>query len=333
MKTTTNTPLTEEQILGALVLFEENPTADRVGEITTRLRMAGITTESGARAISKAIDSARRALDGGDAEPTVEMEGEVRNAMREVVKAAADDFRRLSSTLAPNSERTALIQRGIDGDLDALDSLRRAIGRYAERATGVGKSEAERALKRFDSEELPSDPKIQALGVATITSVGSENVYIAKDGRQYFFKPGNNDGYEVGLHDFASEPSPYDGAKRRPAAQRDYLFLLEGVEREMWSVGASEDDARTKLMNGLDSNQRRVVVSIACVDVRPVEAKPAPTELRTPAQDVAWDPSAFQGYTDSELGLIRKGFMHALDLAAAAERAAGVSSAEVSPDM
>ncbi|WP_211634706.1 hypothetical protein [Paraburkholderia domus] len=137
---------------------------------------------------------------------------EVKAAMAEVVRQASRDFARLTVSLNADSARSALIKLGEGGDLAAMEPLRKAIRQYAERARGVGKTEATRALKRFDSESLDSDAEIIALGVATITSVGSENVYLATGGRQYYFKPGNNCGYKVGKHDFSKEPSPYSGA-------------------------------------------------------------------------------------------------------------------------
>ena len=42
---------------------------------------------------------------------------------------------------------------------------------------------------------------------------------------------------------------------------------------------------------------------------------------RTPAQNVAWDPSAFIGFSAEQIELIRKGFMFGLDLAYEAELA------------
>lgn len=55
------------------------------------------------------------------------------------------------------------------------------------------------------AKELPSQDAIRALGVATIDDVGSENVYIVKDGQPYYFKPGNTDPYRVGEHDFSND--------------------------------------------------------------------------------------------------------------------------------
>lgn len=52
---------------------------------------------------------------------------------------------------------------------------------------------------------LDSNDEIRALGNARINDVGSENVYVEKDGKPFYFKPGNTDGYEVGDHDFSHD--------------------------------------------------------------------------------------------------------------------------------
>lgn len=62
------------------------------------------------------------------------------------------------------------------------------------------------------SKNLDSDSEIQSLGVADITSVGSENVYVEKeDGTRYFFKPGDTSRFEVGSYDFSNEIIFNDG--------------------------------------------------------------------------------------------------------------------------
>lgn len=52
---------------------------------------------------------------------------------------------------------------------------------------------------------------------------------------------------------------------------------------------------------------------------------------RLPAQDVTWNPSAFGGYGESEVTLIRKGFTHALDRAYAAEQAVSATQSAAIP--
>jgi hypothetical protein len=61
------------------------------------------------------------------------------------------------------------------------------------------------------AQELDTDAKIQALGIAIIDEIGGENVYIEKDGMPYYMKPGNTDKYSVGEHDFSNEVVFGDG--------------------------------------------------------------------------------------------------------------------------
>lgn len=53
--------------------------------------------------------------------------------------------------------------------------------------------------------ELDTDAKVQALGVARIDEIGSENVYIEKDGKPYYMKPPGTGRYSVGEYDFSNE--------------------------------------------------------------------------------------------------------------------------------
>lgn len=52
--------------------------------------------------------------------------------------------------------------------------------------------------------ELGSNKEIQALGMATITDVGEENVYIEKEGAKFYFKTGNTDAFKLGGTDFSA---------------------------------------------------------------------------------------------------------------------------------
>lgn len=51
---------------------------------------------------------------------------------------------------------------------------------------------------------LDSDAEIRTLGLAEITDIGAENVYVAApDGRRYCFKPGNTDHFSTGPIDLS----------------------------------------------------------------------------------------------------------------------------------
>lgn len=55
------------------------------------------------------------------------------------------------------------------------------------------------------SKNLDTQASIRALGTAVIDEVGSENIYVIKDGQPYYFKPGSTSNYAVGEHDFSSD--------------------------------------------------------------------------------------------------------------------------------
>ena len=59
------------------------------------------------------------------------------------------------------------------------------------------------------AQNLDTQAKICAIGKAIIDEVGSENVYIVKDSKPYYFKAGNTRNYRVGEHDFSKDNS-YD---------------------------------------------------------------------------------------------------------------------------
>ena len=80
--------------------------------------------------------------------------------------------------------------------------------------------------KKKDEASKPTEIEedvLAALGVATITDVGNENIYFEKDGKNYFSKVGNTDNYKVGSFDFAAK------AKQDEEAAK---FLKDREERE-----------------------------------------------------------------------------------------------------
>lgn len=127
-------------------------------------------------------------------------------AGKSVAMAAAEVLQRLTADAAPDAARKAMIDAAMSGDNQAslIQSLERALRRIAENGKGVAKSEALKALKDIDTTELGSNAAIQALGVANVTYIGAENVYLEKDGKAYFFKPVESERYQVGLTDFSN---------------------------------------------------------------------------------------------------------------------------------
>lgn len=69
----------------------------------------------------------------------------------------------------------------------------------------INKWRAESAIDWTKAEELDTSEAIRALGVARINDVGSENVYVEKYGKPFYFKPGNTDAYAIGEHDFSED--------------------------------------------------------------------------------------------------------------------------------
>lgn len=78
---------------------------------------------------------------------------------------------------------------------------------------------------------LDSNAEIIALGLVTITSIGEENVYLTKDGRDYYFKPGSSESYSVGQHDFRIEPDPLSGSVRQREPSKRVLIMGAGRNR------------------------------------------------------------------------------------------------------
>lgn len=137
------------------------------------------------------------------------------------IRAMAEDGIGIRFTMGVRGKSISgyvLDERGQDslGSSAVLESLERSIGLKLETALMVieRKRRTRRDAAAASRVELGSNEEIRALGVATITDVGGENVYVERDGKQYFFKPLNTDVYSVGEHDFsgdktfAVEPEP-----------------------------------------------------------------------------------------------------------------------------
>jgi hypothetical protein len=77
---------------------------------------------------------------------------------------------------------------------------------------------------------LNTDAEVQALGIARIDEIGSENVYIEKDGKPYYMKPASTNGYQVGEYDFSNDWPFGDGADKtaqlNPEIPEDYAKIM-----------------------------------------------------------------------------------------------------------
>ncbi len=70
----------------------------------------------------------------------------------------------------------------------------------------------ESVMYALDDKEIDGDAALQALGLATITAVGDENIYMEKDYRKFYAKIYRTEDFAVGPHDFTNETF------QRPAA-------------------------------------------------------------------------------------------------------------------
>ncbi|KKI36112.1 hypothetical protein VI03_25410 [Burkholderia vietnamiensis] len=137
---------------------------------------------------------------------------EVALAMQSVARAAAQDIRSIGRSPGLDSSVDILVARAAQGDDSVLWDLERQLRQFVGRTRARARCAATRALLRVSQRQLDGDDAIRALGVATITAVGSENVYLVKDAAQFYFKPACNRGYAIGIHDFGAEPEPSSGA-------------------------------------------------------------------------------------------------------------------------
>ncbi|MCU6502265.1 hypothetical protein LPN04_31170 [Rugamonas sp. A1-17] len=52
----------------------------------------------------------------------------------------------------------------------------------------------------------------------------------------------------------------------------EYLFYIEGLDREVWQAGASSKYARAALWKSLTDSEQNAVVQIECIDERETES-------------------------------------------------------------
>lgn len=107
---------------------------------------------------------------------------------------------------------------------------------------------------------------LPALGVANIISIGNENIYIQKDGKSYFSKVGNTQGYSVGEWDFAKypdgvikqestvEPEVAQNANEPPMTNPDRDYLQSIIEGKTDLSNADDIEAKlTEISERLDT--------------------------------------------------------------------------------
>lgn len=69
----------------------------------------------------------------------------------------------------------------------------------------------------------PTEKDLSAIGIATITDAGSENIYFEKDGISYYSKVGNTQSYKVGEWDFSKYPLGENPDKRTTEAGKQEI--------------------------------------------------------------------------------------------------------------
>ena len=47
---------------------------------------------------------------------------------------------------------------------------------------------------------------------------------------------------------------------------KNYMFYIEGLDREVWQIGISEKDAKEKIWNKLSATEKNAVVIFDCID-------------------------------------------------------------------
>lgn len=112
---------------------------------------------------------------------------------------------------------------------------------------------------------LDTDAEIRALGMAEIESIGSENVYVIKDGKEYYFKPVDTGQFKVGPFDF-SGVTVFGGADAGEAAKVDeaYKFASATDEFKEWLSDTVEkaDYSPFVTAKGMDQEAKRLGASI-----------------------------------------------------------------------
>lgn len=58
------------------------------------------------------------------------------------------------------------------------------------------------------------------------------------------------------------------GSNTQEQAMKEYLFFIEGLNREVWQSGTTEKEAKNALWLSLSSGERDAVVIFDCIDER-----------------------------------------------------------------
>lgn len=148
------------------------------------------------------------------------------------------------------------------------------------------------AKKKMESDKTPKmldrNEDIRALGVARITDIGDENVYVEKDGKEYFFKPAGDtyERYEVGEYDFSNEdiysvPEKKQGVDHWRDSLKETEANIAAIKRkieENKNIGGHDPSLDKRIQEEEeDAKSLRRMIAEA-------ESKPAAAKQKTQAQ-------------------------------------------------
>lgn len=110
-------------------------------------------------------------------------------------------------------------------------------------AMGSRLKKAETPLTKNKEVEIDD---LKNIGLATITSVGSENIYFEKDGEAYFCKVTNTSKYQLGEYDFSEKPAAAEEAKKTRKTKSKVIGKIDDVGEKIG--GARKDIAGRRIV-------------------------------------------------------------------------------------
>lgn len=200
----------------------------------------------------------------------------VREVATRIMKLAAKNSPAFQRANTKRAENMAAIE-SIKGEIVVLENELAD----AQHELEVAKVEAEdRAAKNQSvdwskARELGSDAEIQALGVANIDEIGSENVYVEKDGRPYYFKPGNTERWQVGSHDFSNEVVYGDGTTGDDSKGTEQAILQALISLGWQNIGVNTLTVAKNIGGGAKTvtnpdGTRRVIANVEGGEIKAV---------------------------------------------------------------
>jgi hypothetical protein len=122
---------------------------------------------------------------------------------------------------------------------------------------------------------LNTDAEVQALGIARIDEIGSENVYIEKDGKPYYMKPASTNGYQVGEYDFSND-RPWDDRTGKSDGANGKLVEQGIDENKAIAAFAKYEEALSKVQKGSSTKAKGAELTKAKKDFEAAKAELQP---------------------------------------------------------